>query len=321
MILTLTPNPAVDQTIEMDEPLEPGVVQESTGEKFDSGGNGINVSQFVAALDGETLATGITGGFTGYFIEQNLADFGVPTDFCTIDSAPTRINTTILAPEPEDIQTARVSEDSHRDRAQYQLRQSGPEVTEHVVDLLIETVQEHDPEILNIGGSLPPGMDAADVDRLAEAGDWATAVDLHGDVLVELAGTYEYCRPNQEALETATGAEIESINDCEAAALKLHDQGFERVIASMGADGAVLVTPDQTFYSSAVDVEVVDTVGAGDALYAGVLWAYEQGWDDEKALRAGVATAWKLVTVTGSSVRDLNPEGRMDEVRIWELSR
>ncbi|QSG05741.1 1-phosphofructokinase [Halapricum desulfuricans] len=319
MILTLTPNPAVDQTIEMDEPLEPDAVQTSVGAKFDAGGNGINVSQFVRALGGETTATGITGGFTGYFIEQTLSEFGIPTDFCQIESQPTRINTTILAPGREQFQTSRMDEESDHPRSEYRLLQTGPEVTDHVVDLLIETVREHDPEILNIGGSLPPGMDAAAVDRIAAAGDWKTAVDIHGDVLTDLEETYEYCRPNREELEAATGITVETITDCEQAAKQLHEMGFERVIASMGSEGAVMVTPDQTLYSSAVDVEVVDTVGAGDALFAAVLWADEQGWSDEKALRAGVATAWKLVTVTGSSVRDLNPQERINEVRVWEM--
>jgi len=319
MILTLTPNPAVDQTIEMDEPLEADTVQTSAGAQFDAGGNGINVSQFVRALGGETTATGITGGFTGYFLEQSLDEFDIPTDFCTIESAPTRINTTILAPAQGEVQTSRVAEEPDRDRAEYRLLQTGPEVTDHIVDLLIETVTKHDPEILNIGGSLPPGMDAAAVDRIAAAGDWETAVDIHGDVLTDLEETYEYCRPNRTELEAATGITIETITDCEQAALQIHEMGFERVIASMGEEGAVLVTPEQTLYSSAVDVEVVDTVGAGDALFAAALWAYEQGWSDEKALRAGVAAAWKLVTVTGSSVRDLSPQERMEDVRVWEL--
>jgi fructose-1-phosphate kinase PfkB-like protein len=50
-----------------------------------------------------------------------------------------------------------------------------------------------------------------------------------------------------------------------------------------------------------------------------VLWAYKKGWDDETALRAGVAAASKLVSVTGSSVDDLSPEETMDSVSVWSL--
>jgi len=302
MILTVTPNPAVDQTIEMDEALEADAVQRSTGARFDSGGNGINVSQFVRALGDETLATGIVGGFTGYFIEQNLDAFDVSTDFCNIETEPTRMNTTILTSD-----------------AEYHLNQSGPQVDESVVDELIDILQRHDPSIVDIGGSLPPGMGDDAVDRLAAAGDWDTAIDVHGDLLPDLEETYEYCKPNEVELEEATGIEINDIDDCAEAARELQEWGFERVIASMGGEGAMMVTPEETLYAPALDVDVVDTVGAGDSMFAAVLWAYEQGWDDEKALRAGVATSSQIVGITGTSVDELDISEVIEAVRVWTL--
>jgi 1-phosphofructokinase len=302
MILTVTPNPAVDQTIEMDEELAADAVQRSTGARFDSGGNGINVSQFVQALGGQTMATGIVGGFTGYFITENLKTFDVETDFCEIETQPTRMNTTVLTPDSE-----------------YHLNQSGPNVEHDIVEELIDVLQAHDPDVVNIGGSLPPGMDDDAVDELAGAGDWDTAVDVHGELLPDLEETYEYVKPNRPELTAATGIEINSIDDCAEAARELQSRGFERVIASMGGEGAMMITPEKTLYAPGLDVEVVDTVGAGDSLFAAVLWAFEQGWDDEKALRAGVATSSKLVGVTGTSVHDLNPEDVMDDVKVWTL--
>lgn len=302
MILTVTPNPAVDQTIEMDEALRVDAVQRSKEARFDAGGNGINVSQFVRALGDETLATGIVGGFTGYFIEQNLKHFGVPTDFCETDTEPTRMNTTILTPE-----------------AEYHLNQTGPTVGEAAVDDLIDVLQKHDPSIVDIGGSLPPGMDDSAVDRLAAAGDWDTAIDVHGDLLPNLEETYEYCKPNEIELEEATGIEINDIDDCAEAARELQEWGFERVIASMGGDGAMMVTPEETLYAPALDVDVVDTVGAGDSMFAAVLWAFEQGWDDEDALRAGVAMSSKIVGITGTSIDEVDVSERMDGVRVWTL--
>jgi len=302
MILTVTPNPAVDQTIEMEEPLEADAVQRSTGAHFDSGGNGINVSQFVTALGHKTRATGIVGGFTGYFIKQDLKRFDVPIDFCEVDSAPTRMNTAILAP-------------NH----QYRLNQSGPEVDSEVVDELAAVLKEYDPSIVNIGGSLPPGMEPEDIDRLAGAGDWDTALDIHGDDMMALDGTYEYVKPNEVELAEATGIEVTDIDDCAEAARQLRDEGFERVIASLGSEGAMMVTPEETLYAPALDVEVVDTVGAGDSMFAAIMWAYEQGWEDERALRAGVATSAKVVGHSGTGVRQLDPTDLMDDVRVWTL--
>jgi 1-phosphofructokinase len=301
MILTVTPNPAVDQTIELDESLQAGVVQRSTDAEFNSGGNGINVSQFLRALGAETVATGIIGGFTGYFIEQDLQGYDVPTDFVSVDGE-TRINTTLLTPGGE-----------------YHVNQSGPTIDAEAIDDLVTTVGEYEPATINVGGSLPPGMEAADVDRIAGAGEWDTAVEVPGETLRELDRDYEYCKPNRKELTAATGLAIESVDDCAAAAKELQDEGFAHVIASMGGEGAVMVTPEETLYAPALEVDVVDTLGAGDSMLATVLWAYEQGWDDERALRAGVAASAHLVSVTGPSVHELDPDATMDEVTVWSL--
>jgi 1-phosphofructokinase len=301
MILTVTPNPAVDQTIKMPEELEGDVVLRSIGSQFDSGGNGINVSQFLERLGNGTLATGFVGGFTGYFLEEDLAEFGVETDFVEIP-ATTRMNTTILTPEQE-----------------YKINQSGPEVDAGIVDELIDTILAHDPEIVYIGGSLPPGLDASDVDRISAAGDWETAIDVPGGLLPELEETYEYCKPNKAELAAATGMEVSSIDSVTRAARELQGMGFERVIASLGGEGAMIVSPTETLYATALDVDVVDTVGAGDSLLAAVLWASKNGWDDETALRAGVAASSQLVSITGTSIDDLSPQETMDDVTVWSL--
>ncbi|MFW6437254.1 MAG: 1-phosphofructokinase [Halococcoides sp.] len=301
MILTITPNPAVDLTVQIDEELVPDQVLRSTGEQFDSGGNGINVSQFLQAFEAETVATGITGGFTGYFIEQDLADYDVTTDFVGT-AEPTRLNTTIHAAGDE-----------------YKINQTGPDVEPSIVDDLVATAREYDPDILNIGGSLPPGLDRSVIDRIAEAGDWETALDVHGEHLPHLEAGAEYVKPNAVELEGATGVAIESIDDCAEAATELQSMGYERVLASMGGEGAVLVTPAETLFAPALDVDVVDTVGAGDSMFAGALWAWKQGRSDADALRAGVSVSSQVVEVHGPSAHDLDPELRMDDVRIWSM--
>ena len=301
MIVTVTLNPAVDQTIKLNTGLESGSVQRSEEAQFTSGGNGVNVSQFLQALGTETVATGLLGGFTGYFIEEDLGTYDVATDFVQVEGV-TRINTTILTP-----------------RNDYQLNQTGPTVDSDVIDELIGIIEGYDPETINIGGSLLPGMDAAHVDRIATAGEWDTAVEVPGEVLRDLEAEYAYCKPNREELAAATGREIDSVNDCVEAARALQERGFECVVASMGADGAVMVTPEETLYAPALDVEVVDTLGAGDSMLAAVLWAFEEGWDADDALRAGVIASAQLVGVMGSSVRELDPEPRLDDVRIWAI--
>ena len=63
-----------------------------------------------------------------------------------------------------------------------------------------------------------------------------------------------------------------------------------------------MATPDTVLYTPALDVDVVDTVGAGDALLSGVLAERQRGGTDESALRSGIAVASRVVSVSGTSV-------------------
>ncbi|ELZ98919.1 1-phosphofructokinase [Haloferax mucosum ATCC BAA-1512] len=287
MILTVTPNPAVDHTIHFDEPLQTGVVHRTDDAVFTAGGKGINVAKYVSALDADTTATGFLGGHFGTFVRGRLDDDGVPSDFVTID-ANTRLNTTVLAEDGE-----------------YKLNHNGPQICAADVDELVETVQANEPDTLLVGGSLPPGMSLSAVDRLARAGDWRTAVDMGGESLSNLEADYFVCKPNRSELAAATGRAVESDDDAIAAAEALQNRGFEYVLASLGADGALLVTDDEVLSAPAADVEVVDTVGAGDAILSGFLAAREHGTSNADALRMGILTAARVVGVAGTRVPHL----------------
>ncbi|GAA0306480.1 1-phosphofructokinase [Halarchaeum salinum] len=288
MILTVTPNPALDYTVELDEPLEAGTVVRTDGARVDAGGKGINVSQYLHALGSETAASGFLGEPFGRVLADELAESGFETAFVSVEES-TRLNQTILATDGE-----------------YKINQNGPHVSERALDDLLSRVSERGPPSLVVGGSLPPGVSADDIDRLAAAGDWATTVDVGGEMLADLAGDYALCKPNREELAAATGMATDNVDDCIAAAEALRETGYERVIASLGGDGAVLVGPNGAFVADALDVDVVDTVGAGDSLLAGVLAAYDGGADDATALATGVAVSSRVVGTAGTSVPDLD---------------
>ena len=61
MIITVTMNPAVDKTVEIDH-FEYGGLNRLKNVISDGGGKGINVSKTISALGGSTIATGFVGG-------------------------------------------------------------------------------------------------------------------------------------------------------------------------------------------------------------------------------------------------------------------
>lgn len=299
MILTVTLNPAVDHTVGVDSLPEPGRVARADNARVDPGGKGINVSKYLVELGTETVATGLVGDFLGEFIRDGLADGRIESDFVEIDGR-TRLNTTILTED-----------------AEFKINHAGPTVSERAIDDLLRTVERNEPDTVVVGGSLPPGLDSDAIDRIARAGEWETVVDVGGDRLAELDASYALCKPNREELAAATGQPTRTLEECYDAVAHLRERGYDRVVASLGADGAIMATPDDRFHAAALETDVVDTVGAGDSLLAGVLSALDRGAPDREALRTGMAVASRVVSVPGTDIPPLDDAaGSIDRVSI-----
>ena len=97
MIVTLTPNPSLDRTVEIDE-LRRGEVQRATGGRVDPGGKGVNVSRALAANDIATVAVLPSGGPEGAQLAALLAPFGVQTVPVPIGGT-VRSNITVAEPD------------------------------------------------------------------------------------------------------------------------------------------------------------------------------------------------------------------------------
>jgi fructose-1-phosphate kinase PfkB-like protein len=71
-------------------------------------------------------------------------------------------------------------------------------------------------------------------------------------------------------------------------------------VVSLGGDGALLVTPSVTAHAVAPVSSPLSTVGAGDALLAGYLYATGSGSTPVDALCTGVAWGAAAVSLPGS---------------------
>ena len=83
MIITVTMNPAIDKTVDIQSFLHGGL-NRITRTCQDAGGKGINVSKTIRHLGGETVAAGFVAGSTGEFIEKALKEYGIRTDFIPV---------------------------------------------------------------------------------------------------------------------------------------------------------------------------------------------------------------------------------------------
>ena len=80
MIVTVTMNPAIDKTVDI-EALERGGLNRIQKVEYDAGGKGINVSKTIRELGGKSIAAGFLGGNAGRTIEAVLQEKGIQSDF------------------------------------------------------------------------------------------------------------------------------------------------------------------------------------------------------------------------------------------------
>ena len=74
-------------------------------------------------------------------------------------------------------------------------------------------------------------------------------------------------------------------------ARKLHDDFDTGVIVTLGEEGAIAVSQEDSFFAHPISVPVVSSAGAGDGVLAGMAMAYERGESFQYGLQHGFALA------------------------------
>lgn len=122
----------------------------------------------------------------------------------------------------------------------------------------------------------------------------APATPLSSDMM-QLA---DYLTPNETELETLSG---QAGQDVTARARSLLTRDGQTAVVTLGAQGAQIVSPNESIRMETFEVDVVDTTGAGDAFNAGLAVALAEGKDLRAAVRFANATAALSVTKPGTA--------------------
>jgi 1-phosphofructokinase len=267
VIVTLTLNPSVDRTVEV-ETLARGEVMRALGVRVDPGGKGINVSRALAAHGLPTRAVVTVGGAEGEHLVALLRDTGIEIVPVRIRAA---IRSNITVVEPDGTTT--------------KLNEPGAELSAEELAAVFAAVATavESATWLVASGSLPPGTPAtvyADLVRRLAGSGTAVAIDTSGPALeAVLPAGPTLVKPNRDELAEVTGQRLSSIADVVDAANRLRDRGAGAVLASLGAEGAVLVDDEGAIHGRTPAVPQLSSVGAGDAMLAGFLAAGGRGPD------------------------------------------
>jgi 1-phosphofructokinase len=287
MIVTVTPNPSVDRTLEVAR-IERGAVLRATSTRIDAGGKGVNVTRALVANGHASLAVLPLGGGDGAVLSRLLVEGAIP-HHTVATAGGTRSNITLSEP----------------DGTVTKVNAPGaplvPEELEALVDAAIIAMRG---AAWLVGcGSLPDGAPAGIYATLVEHARGAglrAAVDTSGAPLAAaLAARPDVIKPNLAELAELAGRPLATVDDVIAAADAARAAGAAAVVVSIGARGALLVDGSEPVLAVPPAVAARSDVGAGDSLLAGFLAAGGAGAD---ALRAGVAWAAAAVALPGTEV-------------------
>ncbi len=275
-ITTLTINPSLDKSTHFT-----GLIAEQKirceKPRYDAGGGGINVSKAIAKLGGNSTCVFTSGGSSGEMLEELVANENLESSVIKTKNW-TREN--FIAFE-------------NVSKAQYRFGFPGNEFHEDEKDEILKTIKELKTDYLVISGSLNEGLPTNFYQKIAEIAKESNIkviVDTSGEALKKVLETGVYLiKPNIGELAKLIGVERLELSDVEKAAKKLiEDKSAEIVVVSLGADGAILVTNEETHLVKAPKVEKKSTVGAGDSMVGGMVWALSQNKTLKEVIRIGV---------------------------------
>lgn len=287
MITTVCLNPAIDKTAAIAQ-LVPGEVHRLERVRCDLGGKGLNVARALQRLGVEASCVGCLGeeGESGFLFL--LAQEGLRFPHISLPGN-LRSNLKIV---------------DEKNRQVTEFNEPGPAMDAARWEEFLSLLQKEarGSAYVALSGSLPAGCGPSAYQQCMQAlPEHSFLLDAAGEAL--LLGLQEkpfLIKPNLQELQEVTGRELRTLRAIRDAAWSLVKRGARHVLVSMGSCGALLTDGARTVFSPALQVERGSTVGAGDAMLAGVLMGLCQGGDAFDALRYGMAAGAASVMTRGT---------------------
>ena len=280
MITVVSLNPSIDRTMTV-ENFAPGALNRVISSTDVAAGKGINVALSFAALGLDVECVGFMYRDSASLFERRMMVNSTAYDSIWCNGS-VRTNIKVF-----DRAAGVVTE----------LNESGHPIDPEHLNKMVELVTRHaeNSDYMILSGSVPPGCPNEFYETLINAVDGLgcrCVLDADGERLAcGLRAKPFMIKPNRAELEAMTGSKLNSIDQIKAAALKYIDMGVEVVAVSLGADGALITDGHETLYAPRMNIEVKGTVGAGDAMVAGLVAGFMGDLDLHEAFRMGVACA------------------------------
>ncbi|MDY5854225.1 MAG: hexose kinase [Arcanobacterium sp.] len=303
MIVTITPNPALDVTYHVPS-LTPGGEHRVQHMYVRPGGKGINTAKVLTQLGEQAVATGFSGGANGEDMIQLLDQDRVPHSFVQA-MHPTRRTVSIIDP----VNGATL------------FNEPGKERTPHEWNELIELLKDMEtPDLFTVNGSFPPGTSEETVRHLYRellATGTTVLVDTSHDPLRwAIEEGVHAVKPNQHELADLVGSDTEDVRTSIARLL----EHVHFVVASRGSQGMIAqVRGGEAVEVPAAKFVVGNPTGAGDSVVASLARSIVRDGLDA-AHQPDVLRAWVADAIALSAATVAAPvAGEFDEATYREL--
>jgi len=291
MILILCCNAAMDRTYRVPN-FQPAKFHHTSDFTVVAGGKGVNVARALSTLDHKSTVTGFAGGMVGRFVVAELRRLEIKPAFVEIAEESRLVQNFI---DPVAHTETRVDE-------------LGPLVSPREFRRLEQRWAKllAEAQIAIIAGSTPRGIPDTlyrDLAAVAKQAGVPVIVDAHDALLAQsIAAAPTIITPNLAELQALVGRQLTVPRGVQQAAGELLQQGIELVLTSLGGVGAIAVASSGCWLVEPPTVEVVSSVGSGDAMVAGLVAATVEGLPLTEQLKWAVAAGTANAAVFGAGL-------------------
>ncbi|MFC2695004.1 MAG: 1-phosphofructokinase [Lactobacillus sp.] len=302
MIYTVTANPSIDYFVK-DDNFALGQINEVQDAVMKPGGKGINVALVLHNLGLSSTCWGFLGGFIGQKIEHDLHQAHLITDFVHVKKEA-RVNLKIMG------------------QGETALNVAGPDVSLSEKNALLARFDDLAAgDLVVLSGGVPTNLGTSfyyELGRLAQGHGAAFVLDATGRSFRQaLAASPWLVKPNEAELDAIAGRKLANDQERIAFGQQLVEQGAKNVLLSLGERGAFLINQKTVLYANAPVGNAVNTVGAGDSMVAGFIFAKSKNKDLADCLRfavaCGTATALSSDLAVASQVATLLAQIKIEQ--------
>jgi 1-phosphofructokinase len=308
-VVTVSINSAIDQTVIIPN-FTAGAVNRVQSSQMDPGGKGVNVASFLADFGLPTTITGFLGADNDEIFRRLFERKGI-ADHCIRIAGQTRIG-------------IKISDEVLHQTTDINFPGETPSPADIVqlFEILAALAATHQWFVLS--GSIPRGVSADIYKKIAQAlRERKVVLDTSGEGFRQaLAAGPWLIKPNVDELSEYAGKPLDSPSAIlEQARALMAQYNIHSVVISMGKEGAIFVEGDETIWAVPPSVEVKSTVGAGDAMVAGIVAGKIQGLSLTECARLATAFSVTAISHIGSGLPSIAAvQSARERVTIRDLT-